>query len=151
MTFKPNYADPNNWESLSEKLWTRQIADGDIIVPPIGRVLYPYLINSAAIVVDVEVTAPENTQTWSYGGKALISINTGITVGGNTDTVVFTKSLFLHQNNLLVFPNLAGDFRLEYSPPKWFGQVTLRVWQYIGAGIPDTPGKLDAIAQLITA
>lgn len=150
MNFKPNYADPNNWGNAYQYTWTRQLAQGDFIVTPIGRVLFPTLVNSPALALEVEVTAPENTQTWSFGGKALISINTGITVGGNTDTVIAAKSLFLHQINLLVFPDLAGDYRIEYCPPKWFGQVTLRIWEYIGVGIPDNASKLDAIGSLVS-
>lgn len=150
MQFTPNYALVENWEPKQPYTWTKTIAQGEITLTPIGRVLYPVLFHNSSIAIEVEVNSPDNTETWNYAGKALISINTGITIGGNTDTVIAGRSLFLHQINLLVFPKLAGDFRLEYSPPKWFQQVTLRAWEYIGEGIPDNANKLDAIGSLVS-
>lgn len=146
MVLAINLQDPDNWDSVGSYTWIKGIADGDIIINPIGKVSFPFLFHSPCIAVLVEVTQPSiNTENWAFGGKCLISVSTGLTLGGNHDSTIKTKSVFLKTINLIIYSDYAGDYSLQYIPPKWFNQVNLSVFAYQGDGIPDIESKLNAI------
>jgi hypothetical protein len=152
MPLKPHYAAENAWDNGLQYTWERVIAEDGLTLGEIGRALFPFLLHSTAIAILVEVLQPSSgTEKWNYGGKALFSIDIPITLGGTTDTVIAAKALYLRQLNLVTLPDLAGDFRLELIPPKWFVQVRLTAWQYQGDGIPDFESKLNLIGTGVEA
>ena len=76
----------------------------------------------------VRVSTKNQKDTWSFGGKLWIA------------SLVLGKQSKLHQTNLELFeqelievPKLfAGKYSLIYQAPKWFKNVTIKVWEYRG-------------------
>ncbi|MDJ0536642.1 MAG: hypothetical protein QNJ70_29835 [Xenococcaceae cyanobacterium MO_207.B15] len=76
----------------------------------------------------VRVSTLEQKDTWSFGGRLWVT------------SLVLGKQSKIHQTNLELFeqeliqvPKLfTGKYSLLYQAPKWFKNVTIKVWEYRG-------------------
>ena len=86
----------------------------------------PYLI--------VRVSSTGQHATWTYGGKLWASF---LTLGKQAK--YYQVDLELFEQELVSVPLLfKGKYSLLYQAPKWFPDVTLKVWEYQGEIIGDT-------------
>ena len=83
----------------------------------------------------VEVLVREAKVTWRSGGFLNQSQPIAFATKASPKGQAVSNSAFLliNRTNLVTFPRLSGkSYRLVYSPPFWFRDVRLRVWQYRG-------------------
>ena len=141
----PLFADPNNWELIGEKVWTKVLSTNEVSVEPIGEVVFPFVLEFQTLAATVRCLAPDPSDTWNFGGRVIFKTQTGITDGAISDGVVASRPLYLNQINLIFLPNYANNFTAGFFPPKWFNQVELTFWGYNGPGLPNNSTKLDYI------
>jgi hypothetical protein len=152
MTLQPNFANANNWEllgTLTGNAQLIQVNGENKILSAIGTLTFSITPDKHTLAISCETNSPKD-DNWNFGGRALMLVATGITVGGVADSVVNSRSLFLNRINLIRFPAIAPTYTLKFSVPYWFHNVTYHVYQYIGAGIADLEGKLDQIHTEVT-
>lgn len=144
MPLAPVFTTAENWQYIGEVSGSRsQDVGGRIIPPPI--LTFPFLLHQSAIAIIAN--CPQAEPTWDYAGKATILIRTGIVVGGNLDSAIAYKKLWLRQVNIFRFDKLSDDFKLIVYPPKWFPTVSYSVFEYIGGGVPDSEAKFNALGE----
>lgn len=120
-----------NWQQLFSISNNAVALGAGSAFAPIPPITVPVLIESHIIVV--LVTCNSAKDTWYFGGLLSQKINLGLTVGGLPDSDGVQKhKLYLNRLTLLVFPRLTSTYTVEVEVPKWFRQVSLIVWQYIG-------------------
>ncbi len=76
----------------------------------------------------VRVSTRDQKDTWSFGGKLWVT------------SLVLGKQSKIHQTNLELFEQeliqvprfFEGKYSLLYQAPKWFTDVTIKVWEYRG-------------------
>ena len=77
----------------------------------------------------VLITADYRRSTWSYGGEIRQAFNSAIT----GDVQYIRNRLRIDIPQLIELKTIVpGNFGLVYFPPKWFKDVTIQVWEYIG-------------------
>ena len=76
----------------------------------------------------VQVSTSNQRDTWQNAGTLWA---TSFVNGYNTR--FFTRDLDLYAQELIIIPNLFPQkFSLSYRPPKYFTNVTLKIWNYVG-------------------
>jgi hypothetical protein len=80
----------------------------------------PYLI--------VRVSTKDSKDTWSYGGKLWAA---NLVIGQQAKFYEVDLNLF-GQELLIVPVSFSGKYSLLYEAPKYFLDVTLKVWEYKG-------------------
>lgn len=133
-----------NWQqlySISNNAVTLGAGSAFAPIPPIT---VPVLIESH--IITVLVTCDSAKDTWNFGGLLSQKINLGLTVGGlpNSDGVQKHK-LYLNRLTLLTFPRFTSSYTVELEVPKWFRQVSLILWQYIGPVADTTENLIQSV------
>ena len=100
----------------------------------------------------IEILVKEARVTWHAGGF----INQFYPVPFITQSVPKNQAvsnsqfLLINKTNLINFPRLSGQsYRLIYSPPKWFRDVTVKLWQYRGEEINFTDDTVVRIEEKV--
>ncbi len=76
----------------------------------------------------VQVTTNNQRDTWQAGGRIWATAN----IRGSV-TRFYTRELDLFATELIVIPNFfATKYSLYYRAPKFFTNVQLKIWEYIG-------------------
>ena len=97
---------------------------------PIPEFDIPIILENRIIAIHAESnSAPQN---WKYAGQAMQIIHTGLTVGGQADTVNSVKKFYLRQISLLQFPDTNFEFTLRIKIPYWIRDAQLIIWEYTG-------------------
>lgn len=126
-----------NWEQLYSTSINAVSLGAGTAFAPIPKITVPVLISSHIIVVSVTCNAAKDT--WNFGGLISQKINLGLTVGGLPDADGVQKSkLYLNRLTLLILPQLTSTYSVEFEIPKWFRQVSIILWQYIGTEADST-------------
>lgn len=126
-------SNSDNWRLVWEKL---TIAERVVIDPekqhhPIPAIKMPVQLESPVFVVLVENQQAKST--WRYAGIVTQLVSTGIIdFGGSDDVEVTSRKLWLNRVSLHVFPNLTTSFSLKFYIPKWFEEVSITIWEYLG-------------------
>ena len=77
----------------------------------------------------VLITVNYRKSTWTYGGEIRQAFNSVMT--GKVQYI--SNHLRLNVPQLINLKNIVpGNFELIYFPPKWFKDVTIQVWEYLG-------------------
>ncbi|MDJ0575845.1 MAG: hypothetical protein QNJ65_11850 [Xenococcaceae cyanobacterium MO_234.B1] len=101
----------------------------------------------------VRVSSREQKDTWNYGGKLW---TTSLVLG--KEAKIHQIDLDLFEQELIQVPKLFdGKYSLLYQAPRYFPDVTLKVWEHRGEIINETEqidltsieNKLDGLANLI--
>lgn len=135
-----------NWEFLiNESRAATVITPGQIV--PIPKFSIPVLLDKPTIAVRVDsVSAPP---TWRFAGDIFQEISLGIVVGGQPDAIASRRRVWLNQVCLFFLPSVSSTYALTYLPPKWFKNVTISVWEYIGTNpVSDGTDNAAVLAQL---
>ena len=80
----------------------------------------PYLL--------IRVSSRGQKETWSYGGKLWV---TSLVLGKQAKYQQIELEIF-EQELISVSPYFEGKYSLLYQAPKWFPDVTIKVWEYRG-------------------
>lgn len=134
-----------NWQQLySTSVNAVSLGAGSVLFAPIETILVPILIESH--IIAVSVTSANAKDTWYFGGLISQKINLGLTVGGLPDSDGVQKSkLYLNRLTLLILPKLTSSYAVEVEIPKWFRQVSLIIWQYIGIETDTTEDIIQSV------
>lgn len=144
-----NFANQNNWNLVDSGNRNAVLAtteSGRQVPVPIPAIKLPLLIenNTIAILISTNNKKP----TWFTGGFVSFNVLTGLTVGGNPDSNIFTRRVTLDEINILSAPSIAQTFSLTLKAPYYFPDISWTIWEYVGAGKADIAGKLDLIADI---
>lgn len=95
--------------------------------------------------IAVTVTANNQKSTWNAGGYLSQIYNfPSFSLTGHAYFVG------INRQNLIKLQKLApGAFDLVYSPPDYFEDVRIRVWEYVGATIFDTINNVEDVVEAI--
>ena len=153
MSLQPNFSNSANWQLLGQLTGNAQLVtvNGvERISVPIGILTFPLIVDNFTLAIATDINYVGSSR-WKWGGLAQYIINTGITVGGNLDSIVNQKALFIDQITIIRFPKLSNSFALKIRVPDWFRDVTYNIFGYIGEGNPDVESKLDEIYSEVTS
>jgi hypothetical protein len=118
-----------NWEAVySTSSSAVRSSDGNYVSIP--EITVPILLEKRIIVVGINSVSAKST--WHFGGYINRKIRTGITDGGNADSTIERKRVSLNELNLIQFSRISANYALSLEVPRWFKDVTLSLWQYIG-------------------
>ncbi len=102
----------------------------------------------------VRVSSRQQRDTWNYGGKLW---TTSLVLG--KEAKIHQIDLDLFEQELIQVPKLFdGKYSLLYQAPRYFPDVTLKVWEYKGEIITESSeqidltnieNKLDGLANLV--
>lgn len=131
------YATGNsaNWELAWNGSFTAPPIPGS--APGLER-YYPLEPQAIGVSFETELvafyaTSEDARESWHYAATISQKINAGLTVGGNVDTVVSYKKIFLNQITLLEYPLKYGStYSLIVRVPYWIRQIELTCWAYTG-------------------
>lgn len=130
--------NPENWQlktvitKTAEKL-------GDKAYVPIGEFDTGVSLTSPFFLA--EINCSEKKTTWDYGGNLRPEYSVeGLSIYGRKYSLAIGKTLLIVVNNDVAIP-----YGLRYASPKWFKDLTLRIWEYIGLVEDTTITQLNNI------
>ncbi len=141
-----NASNSNNWQSVWSQSFTSEPAPGNR--PELER-YFPLPDISVPVQLNAELlafyaTSQDADPKWKFAANVKRKYVTGLTVGGNPDTVVDSKRIFLNQFSLLRYPvSFGSSYSLLISVPYWHRQISLYLWEYTGLIIDTSEQKLD--------
>lgn len=75
---------------------------------------------------------------WVTAGWISQKIYTGLTVTGVSDATLANKRVFLNRLNLFqMSTDLATSYSITYYFPRWFFDLSIAIWQYMGTDVED--------------
>ncbi|OUL28275.1 hypothetical protein BV378_07585 [Nostoc sp. RF31YmG] len=132
-----------NWEQLYFTSVDAVGANSALFVP-IPPITVPILIESH--IIALSITSTNAKSSWNFGGLLSQKVALGLTVGGLPDSAAIQKyKLYLNHLTLLILPKLTTNYSVEVAIPKWFKQVSLVLWQYIGTESDTTEDLINQI------
>lgn len=135
----------NNWSIVhSETLIAEPTIDGRGF-RPIPKRLIPLQIEHHILVVGTSASRGIRS-TWNTGGW----ISPLVSWGGNNNTMdaeLGSYRIPLNARRMLVFPDIAPNYKLRFSPPAWIEQISIEIYQYAGPESFSTELLLDAQQQ----
>lgn len=133
----------SNWEFGFEG--SREAAVVNAKIQPIPLFEIGYLFDSHILAVRAST---ENAKPgWKYGGKLRqkIQIGSGGAVSALPNVTAQRVDLDLNDWTLAIFPKFYSEYQLVYVPPRWFKDVTLKVYQYVG---PQSSNLIDLLNEV---
>ncbi|MFM6604012.1 MAG: hypothetical protein ACKPH3_08020 [Dolichospermum sp.] len=120
----------SNWELIYDySASATPVGENSYI--PIPPVPIPIFLNSDIIAVYVKTNPPAG-RIWRFGGNIEQRFISGLIVGGVVDSSGIPRRTSNDKITILFFPKISASYSLQYYPPKWFKDVNLMVWQYVG-------------------
>lgn len=99
---------------------------------PINPINFDEIFTSDIIAVAILINVGK--PYWSYGGQITQQLpGQGIANGDTSSVGLIGKSekLKIQKINLINIPTYANSYTLIYYPPRWFKDVTIKVWEYL--------------------
>lgn len=127
----PQYQlNETNWELFYSETKYRA-TQGEVAIP-IEPWKLGLLADSELLAVACQSKGAKDN--WIYAGFMTLGFSTGLTVGGVADAESGT-SRRLKLNQIQIFPvqKFAAEYSIAFSVPYWLPDITITVWQYIGA------------------
>ena len=153
MTLRPSFSNSANWQLLGQLSGNAQLVNVNgvnKVSVAIGILTFPLTVDNFTLAIATDINYV-GSYRWKFGGLAQYIINTGITVGGNPDSIVAQKPLFIDQITIIRFPQLSNSYVLKIRVPDWFHDVTYNIFGYVGTGSPDLEAKIDDIYDQLTS
>lgn len=134
-----------NWERIyHQKLEAQKLTDSQREL--INPVVLPILAESRILVA---ATASDSARShWRYGGSLTPILDCGGTDFGETN--LSSYSLPCNGSRLIVLPQFASAYKLQFSCPWWFEEITLSVYQYTGTVTEEPIAFLDDLRSQLT-
>jgi hypothetical protein len=124
------------------------LGNGEKLYGQLTEIIIPVIFDKSVISVQISTTVPVG-RIWSYAGRMSRIIQTGIGESFSEEK----KVLFLGKRNLILFSEIQSDYTITYSPPKWFKDLTIGIYQYEGnetsaieSGLARIESKIDALS-----
>lgn len=134
----------NNWESIFSQTYSAQpVPDKPNTYYPLPEITIPILLDRR--ILAIHAYSPSAAPHWKFAGYLNQKVQTGLTVGGMTDSYAQRKKLWLNQINLIILPFIASTYAISFSIPYWILNIQLVAWKYIGSESYSTE---DLIEQL---
>ncbi|MFK0729984.1 MAG: hypothetical protein ACFKPT_25140 [Gloeotrichia echinulata GP01] len=124
-----NLQDINNFSlqySISVPATSIDMLNGKNIYARLTNIIVPVIFNRPIISISVTTSVPAG-KIWYYAGRC-----TRVTPTALGESFVDNNPLFLGKRNLILFESQEFDYTIEYSPPRWFIDVNLGIYQYNG-------------------
>ncbi|BAU65661.1 hypothetical protein STA3757_30500 [Stanieria sp. NIES-3757] len=120
---QPN--NPENWQLRTTAIKQAETTGENSHVPMDS---FDLGLDFTSFFLLAEVTANYRKSTWKYGGtlSPLYYVDTD---------KIFNRgfSLRIRRTKLIIIENpVAIPYKLQFDPPSWFKDLTLRVWEYVG-------------------
>lgn len=136
-----------NWEFvLSRSASATVLSPGQHV--PIPKIEIPILLDKPCIAVRIDSVSAK--PSWRFAGDLYQEIRLGILVGGQPDAIATRRRAWLNQMCLFVLPLWSTTYQLSYLPPKWFADVQISLWEYVGTDPIDGLADTSAIAAQLT-
>jgi hypothetical protein len=133
----------NNWESL----WNTNlegVPSGTDRYYPIPETTCPLLIDKH--ILAVATNSNKSSPSWKSAGFLNYKIRTGLVVGGIPNTQIGKGfRLKLNQITLLILPRYSETFSISFGIHYWIQQISIDVFQYIGALNDSTELMIEGI------
>lgn len=134
----------NNWSPFFYTKIDAVTSNNGELFTPIPTITVPILFDSH--IIAVSVSCSKSKPTWYFGGFLNQRISLGLTVGGLPDSdAVQKRRLYLDRLTLIIFPKIVSTYAVTIDVPKWFEDVSINIFEYIG---PESDSTEDLIAQL---
>jgi hypothetical protein len=97
-------------------------------------------------ILAVAISSNKSSPSWKSAGFLNYKIRTGLLVGGVPDTQIGKGfRIKLNQITLLILPRYSENFSISFGIHYWIQQISINVWQYIGALEDSTELILEGI------
>ena len=107
---------------------------------------YLSLVTFSSNIIGVVIIVDSAPETWDFAGW--ISQKIYLPFGTSTDSSLLNyHKLFLRRRQLIVFPDFLSPYQLSVSFPRWFPNVSVKIWEYVGPQINPVETKLDILLQ----
>ena len=137
-------SNSSNWESVWQGTFSAQRSSGNTIINPIPEIVVPILLDKH--ILAVSITSSTAKPTWYFGGFLNQRISLGIVVGGLPDSDAIEKRrIWLNRLTLITLTQLTSHYAVSFNVPKWFQDVQLHLWQYVG---PESDSTEDLISEI---
>ncbi|MCC5641130.1 hypothetical protein LC593_35980 [Nostoc sp. CHAB 5844] len=131
----------DNWEQI----YHTSVAAVNVtpkVHAPIPEITVPLLLENHILAVYITTEVPEGSN-WNFAGFLNQKFELGLTVGGTPEADELSRrKLWLNRIKLVMFQKLTSNYAISFDVPKWFKNVNLTAWQYIGV-------DYDSIEQLL--
>ncbi len=124
-------SNADNWEQIYN------ISVSAVFITPtvpakIPKITVPFLIDTHVLAIYITTSVPEG-RNWNFAGYLNQEFNLGLTVGGTPEADELSiRKLFLNRIKLIIFPKITPTYSVSFDIPKWFTNVSITVWKYIG-------------------
>jgi hypothetical protein len=116
---------------------------------PFPKIKVPFLASSP--ILAIYSNHPTLKPSWNFGGYAVQSIQTGITVGGTPDSAAVRKKFFLREITLIFFERISTTYAIELLIPWWIRDLNVTIWGYNGIISSNTEIRLIEIQAALAA
>lgn len=117
---------------------------GGFSVKRIPDIVLPTYVNSKIIATYTDSDAAP--LSWKTSGYVQKEISIGITVGNNQNTKFeFSRKIPLRKAASFSLPGYGENYKLVFSPHKWFLDISLSVWVYTGDLSDDLIQQLELV------
>lgn len=131
-----NFSNGANWELMYTNTYNVQVVtETPFTYYPISRIIIPVQFRSKYLAV----YSNSNTKkpNWFSVGYAEQKVITGITAGGNPDSIINGKHyLAFDEIRVLEMEQVTTTYALSIYIHKWIKNVSLTFWQYTGDNPP---------------
>lgn len=110
---------------------------------PLPDVILPFTFTKN--VIAVESTSTIAKSTWKRG----IRVHPTLNVTGLFDLTLRYYNTELNKTNLILFTNIVTDYKLRLSIPKWFYDISVKIWEYQHSYQGNVELALNNISQLV--
>lgn len=136
--------NPDNWERIFEKNVSalKITSSRHSPIPDIKAD-----VDVDRRIVAVEVISINAKNTWKWGGFFNQEVNSVKNALGVNSASITKRRIWLNQLNLLIFPEYTVKYRMSFTVPDYFKDISLKVWKYIGVEVNEADNLLLEIRQ----
>ena len=102
----------------------------------------------------VGIIVPTSKDSWQFGGRISQEFSFFNTAQGYVETkraFNLSQELLINRVTFVQFPPIsAQEYKINYLPPRYFSEVTIQVWEYVGETIDERIEKLIAALEANT-
>jgi hypothetical protein len=119
----------DNWESLGTYNVVASYGPTNKMIP-IPQQDLP--ITTTSRLIGIYISCDRMRTTWNWAGFALERVFTGLSVGGDSDSIKSSHKLYLGQINLVSLDLPSGTSSIRFVVPRYFPSWQCSVWAYTG-------------------
>ena len=105
--------------------------------------------SSRFLAVGISVKAFQDT--WRHGGYIWQVTNKSFSLPPTQKIIGSITRLVINQITLVELPEYGESYQLIYAPPRWYCDVTIKVWEYIGKVSDTVPDSFITLKDKINS